>query len=146
MTWGKRVVDATSAVVDPLVPVADRDWNSSAAGLEWTCSQTAIHIAHDLLKYAAQLAGQTGDSYLRFRVTASSEESPEELLRIIHGAGRVLSSVIGSSPIDARAWHYGPTDASGFAAMGIGEMLVHAFDIARGLGVDWRPPSDLAEA
>jgi hypothetical protein len=30
--------------------------------------------------------------------------------------------------------------------MGVGEMLIHTFDITRGLGVDWRPPNDLAQA
>jgi hypothetical protein len=145
-TWGQRVVNATSAVEDVLAPLTDSDWGVRAGDLEWTCAETAIHIAHDLLKYAVQLAGQTRDSYVRFRVTAPNDESPEELLRIIHGSGRVLGSVVDSAPAEARAWHYGPTDASGFAAMGIGEMLVHTFDITRGLSVDWRPPTDLAQA
>ncbi len=30
--------------------------------------------------------------------------------------------------------------------MGIGELLVHTYDITRGLGHDWRPPRDLAQA
>ncbi len=145
-TWGEQVVGATSAVLDALEPLADRRWNTRAGDLEWTCHQTAIHVASDLIKCAAQLAGHIDDTYLRFAVMVSPDEPPEELLRIIHGCGRVLGSVVDSSPADARAWHWGPTDASGFAAMGIGELLVHTYDITRGLGHDWRPPRDLAQA
>jgi hypothetical protein len=29
--------------------------------------------------------------------------------------------------------------------MGVGELLVHTYDIASGLEVDWRPPAPLAE-
>jgi hypothetical protein len=38
----------------------------------------------------------------------------------------------------------GATDRSGFAALGMGELLVHTFDLASGLGSDWRPPAPLA--
>jgi hypothetical protein len=49
--------------------------------------------------------------------------------------------VDAASP-DARGWHpYGTSDPDGFAAMGVVETLVHTFDIATGLGLDWRPPS-----
>jgi hypothetical protein len=47
---------------------------------------------------------------------------------------------------DLRAWHWGPTDATGFAALGVDEVLVHTWDITRGLAVDWRPPPDLSAA
>jgi len=56
----------------------------------------------------------------------------------------VLSSVIAANP-DARAWHYGPTDAAGFAAMGVAETLLHTHDITEGMGLRWRPPQSLCE-
>ena len=43
------------------------------------------------------------------------------------------------------AWHWGMCDASGFAAMGTAEVLVHTFDITQGLGVAWLPPDSLSE-
>ncbi len=144
-SWGEQILGATSAVLDALEPLADRRWNTRAGDLEWTCHQTAVHIASDLIKYAAQLAGHTTDAYLRFAVTVSDDEPPVELLRILHGCGAVLAAVVDRSPTDARAWHWGPTDVSGFAAMGIGELLVHTYDISHGLGHDWRPPRDLAQ-
>ncbi len=38
-----------------------------------------------------------------------------------------------------RAWHWGPTDPRGFAALGVNEVLVHTYDVALGLGVPWCP-------
>jgi uncharacterized protein (TIGR03083 family) len=144
-TWGQQVVDTTSAALDALEPLADRSWSTRAGGLDWTCRQTAVHLASDLVKYATQLAGRAGGPYLGLGVTVSADEPPDALLQIIDGCGRVLACVVDGSPVDARAWHWGPTDASGFAAMGMGELLVHTYDIARGLGDGWRPPPDLAQ-
>ena len=38
----------------------------------------------------------------------------------------------GTGPV---AWHWGMSDAAGFAAMGVAEALVHTYDITQGLGV-----------
>jgi hypothetical protein len=141
---GEQVASAMQAVLDALEPLTDRDWNARAGDLEWTCHQTAIHLASDLIRYAAQLAGATDEAYLRFGLAVSDQEPPAELLRILHGCGLALAAVVDRTPADATAWHWGPTDASGFAAMGMGELLVHAYDIAQGLDHDWSPPSDLA--
>ena len=136
---------AVDVVVDLLRPAVDRDWTVPAGRLEWTCRQTAAHVAHDLAKYAAQLAGRAENSYLRFRLVVPEDAPQAELLRVLHACGRLLSEVVSAAPPSARAWHYGPADAAGFAAMGVGELLVHAYDIAQGLGIDWRPPADLCE-
>lgn len=42
--------------------------------------------------------------------------------------------------------NYGVSDAAGFAAMGVVEMLIHTFDVIRGLNPadSWRPPAALA--
>lgn len=140
-----EVLRAREAVLALLRPEVGRDWSVRAGGLEWSCDDTARHIAHDLAKYAAQLAGRVQDSYLTFRLVIPSDAAPTEVLHTLDACGRLLSDAVAAAPSDARAWHYGPTDATGFAAMGIGELLVHTYDIACGLDLDWRPPDDLAE-
>jgi uncharacterized protein (TIGR03083 family) len=139
-----HVSQATDVVVRLLRPEAGRDWNARAGGLEWTCQQTAAHVAHDLAKYAAQLAGRAEHSYLNFRLVISPDVPPTEVLRVIAACGRLLTESVAAAPDAARAWHHGPTDPTGFAAMGVGELLVHAYDIASGFGIDWRPPRALA--
>jgi hypothetical protein len=136
--WGEQVAGATSAVLDALEPLVHRGWNTRAGNLERNCHLTAAHVASGLIKYAAQLVAHTHDAYLRFGATSSDDEPPAELLRIIRGCGLVLAAVIDRSPADARAWHWGPTDPSGFAAMGIGELLVYTYDITHGLGHEAR--------
>ena len=128
-----------------LRPEVGRDWSAPAGELEWTCQQTAAHIAHDLAKYAAQLAGRVEQSYLSFRLVIPNDAPPTEVLRVVGACGRLLTESVAAAPGAARAWHWGPTDSTGFAAMGVGELLVHAYDIARGLAIDWRPPQELAE-
>jgi hypothetical protein len=144
--WGGLVVTATSAALDVLEPLTDRSWNARAGDLTWTCHQTAAHMASDLAKYAAQLASRTQGRYPRFGLTVPDDEPPAGLLRVVNGCGRLLGAVVDAAPTDARAWHWGPTDASGFAAMGIAELLVHTYDITLGLGHVWRPPRVLAQA
>ncbi|MGA5008814.1 hypothetical protein ACPCDX_27995 [Streptomyces koyangensis] len=45
-------------------PHTDADWSVPAGPLEWSCRDTAVHIAHDLLAYATQLAAGPTDAYL----------------------------------------------------------------------------------
>jgi hypothetical protein len=143
---GEPIVAAVAATEDVLGRLVDRDWSVPAGGLEWTCAQTAVHAANCLAKYAAQLAGRVEGGYLKFRLVAAPDEAPAEILRMLGSAGRLLAAAVDGAPDDARAWHWGMTDRSGFAAMGIGELLVHTYDIAWGLCVDWRPPAALAGA
>ncbi|MFD0413313.1 hypothetical protein [Streptomyces sp. NPDC127108] len=54
-----------------------------------------------------------------------------------------LLAALDASPADARAWHWGPCDPTGFASMGTAEILLHTHDITRGLAVEWLPPGAL---
>jgi hypothetical protein len=141
----EQIAAAVEVAQGVLRPLVDRDWTVRAGDLEWSCAHTAVHAANDLVSYAAQLAGEVDDAYLRFRLVVAPDESPAEILRILTAAAQLLIAAVETAPDDARAWHWGSTDRSAFAAMGIGELLVHTYDIASGLGVDWRPPASLAD-
>lgn len=56
----------------------------------------------------------------------------------------ILEHVIRAAPQGVRAFHSaGMADASGFAAMGCDEILIHTADIAAGFGISFKPPDDL---
>ena len=57
----------------------------------------------------------------------------------------LLRLAVSAASPERRAWHpNGTSDPEGFAAMGVVEMLVHTYDITRGLGLEWTPPSELS--
>ncbi|THA56611.1 GNAT family N-acetyltransferase [Streptomyces sp. A1136] len=124
--------------VGALREVADRDWSLPAAGLEWSCRDTAVHLTSDLTAFAAQLAGRA-DSWLPLTVGAAAEAAPDALIDLVEASGRLLAAAVFAADPQDRAWHRaGAAGADGFAAMGATELLLHAHDILHGLGrADW---------
>jgi len=143
---GAEVEQGVADMVRALGPHATDDWHRPAGTLEWTCWTTAAHVAHDLLAYAGQVAARPDSGYLPCDLRVRDDASPADLLRIVAGYGRLLSAALSAADPAARAWHWGPTDPSGFAALGVNETLVHTYDIARGLGIPWTPSGELSAA
>ncbi|MEV8439629.1 maleylpyruvate isomerase N-terminal domain-containing protein [Actinosynnema sp. NPDC051121] len=135
-------VDAAVAeMLRVLGPHTAEDWTVPAGSLEWTCRHTATHVAHDLLAYAGQVAAQPADAYLPLDLTVRPTAPPAEVLQVVAACGGLLSSALATATPTLRAWHWGPCDPGGFAAMGVAETLLHTYDIAQGLSVDWLPPA-----
>ena len=127
-----------------LLPVTDRDWSVRAGTLEWDCWHTAEHIGDCLLSYAWQLAVQPTTRYVRAVATAEKDASPAEVLEFAVTGGRVLASMVRTSPAHVRAFHpAGMADPEGFAALGCNETLLHGNDIAQGFGLSLQPPRDV---
>nr|WP_296072915.1 maleylpyruvate isomerase N-terminal domain-containing protein [uncultured Actinoplanes sp.] len=143
---GRDVDQAVAEMARVLTPYASADWRCRAGTLEWSCWTTTAHVAHDLLAYAGQLAARPDDAYLPFDLRVRDDATPRDLLRTVTAAGRLLSTMVAGSEPTARAWHWGPTDPGGFAALGVTEILMHTFDITTGLGIAWHPPESLCEA
>lgn len=137
---------AVAAMVEVLGPRTAEDWTVQAGPLEWSCRQTAAHIGHDLLAYAGQVAAGPPDAYLPFDLCVRPTASPSEVLQVVTACGALLESALATVDPSMRAWHWGPCEPEGFAAMGVAEILLHTHDIARGLGEDWRPPASLCTA
>ncbi|MCP2163555.1 Mycothiol maleylpyruvate isomerase N-terminal domain [Goodfellowiella coeruleoviolacea] len=134
-------------MVRVLGPHTGRDWRAVRAGsLEWSCWTTAAHVAHDLLAYAGQVAGRPDDAYLPFDLAIAEDAAPADVLRVVRAVGALLVGALAGADPDTRAWHWGPADPTGFAAMGVAETLLHTHDITQGLGLTWRPPEDLCAA
>ncbi|MGF0168919.1 maleylpyruvate isomerase N-terminal domain-containing protein [Streptomyces koyangensis] len=121
-----------------------QDWSVPAGSLEWSCWTTAAHIAHDLLAYAGQVTARPTGAYLPFDLAVRPGTAPREVLQVVTACAGLLSSALATADPGLRAWHWGPCDRSGFAAMGVAEVLLHTYDITQGLGVPWLPPAPLS--
>jgi hypothetical protein len=152
---------AVTLARETLAAAVHRDWQVPAGTLEWSCWETVEHMADDLFTYAAQLGPGTPalDTHVPFgwqrrreggpalTIFVDPAEGPAGLLEVFETCGAMLAAMVGFVPADRRSFHnYGPSDTSGFAAMGVVEVLVHTHDVAGGLGLTWSPPADLCAA
>lgn len=138
----------------------DADWSAKAGSLDWTCWETAEHLADDLFAYAGQIAAPIPPvrRYVPFEyagrragapgvtVTVEPATGSEGMYEAITSTAGMLAAVVAARGPDVRGYHVsGVSDPEGFAAMGVVETLVHAYDIAIGLGVEFSPPDDLCD-
>ncbi|MCX5246905.1 GNAT family N-acetyltransferase [Streptomyces sp. NBC_00201] len=146
---GDYVTESVAGCLAALRPAVERDWTKlRAAGLEWNCHETAVHIADDLIAYAANLAGRAQDAYVPFELKLDEGTDNAGLLHVIETTGALLAAAVRTAPREARAFHPYPfrsANREGFAAMGIAEVVLHTRDLAGGLGLAYEPPSALAE-
>lgn len=138
------IKNATAETSRSFAGLAREAWNVPAGDLGWSCWDTGAHIADDLFSYASQVIAQPDRGYLPIEATIEAGATPDGLLTVIEMCGELLGQAVSSASPHARAYHpCGTSDPEGFAAMGVLEVLVHAHDIAQGLGVVWEPPADL---
>jgi len=149
------VRDTVQDVIDRLALVADDGWDVPAAGLDWSCRETAAHLLDDLGSYAMQLSGERAHSAryaplvepMRPRPDGPAflfwpEESggTQAICHCLDDVGGLLVAVVATAPAHRRGWHpYGTSDTTGFAAMGVAEAVLHTYDIVRAHGIDYRP-------
>jgi RimJ/RimL family protein N-acetyltransferase len=147
---GDDVIQAVAGCTAALRAAVDRDWTAVRAGrVEWDCHATAVHVADDLIAYAANLAGRAQDAYVPFELTLDEGTGNAGLLHVIETTGALLAAAVRTAPPGVRAFHPYPfrsADAEGFAAMGVAEVLLHTHDITEGLGIPYEPPADLVES
>lgn len=137
------------SVIDDLMrhvsTLPDDSWDEFAHNLTWTRRETIGHLCDDLVFYAMQIAGNQPPqtSYVEFiEPPAWREGGPQSVLypdpdagtpgvvSCLDAAGGVLSAVVATVPASRRGFHPdGISDASGFAAMGIAEAVLHGYDI-----------------
>jgi hypothetical protein len=138
----------------------DRDWHVRAADLDWDCWETVEHVADDLFAYAAQITAKRAPltGYLpivaeqkrpggpRSTIFARPDAGNAGLVSILDSCGGLLSAAVRSAPATVRAYHPdGVSDPEGFAAMGVVEVVVHLYDLAQPLELDWKVGDDLAD-
>lgn len=122
------------------------DWEIKTPDLDWTQSQTAIHTMRACLEYSYQVVGQRIDTYQPILFEKKDKAIPGEYFKMISTAANILEKVVCASSPSDRAWHaYGVSDSIGFAAMGVVEVAVHTYDLAKGFGIDFTPNNLAAE-
>ncbi|MFJ8465354.1 GNAT family N-acetyltransferase [Streptomyces swartbergensis] len=148
-TGAEQVEQAVAECVGLLGAVTDRDWEAVRAGrLEWSCRETAVHIAGDLVGYAGQLAGREPEGYTPFEFSLEEGTDNAGALRVIRTMGALFAAAIRTTPREVRAFHPYPfrsANREGFAAMGTAEVLLHTHDMAEGLGVSYEPAPELCD-
>jgi hypothetical protein len=154
------VADTVRLTVATLGEARDADWEAKAGPLAWTCWETVEHIADNFFFHAAQFgpAEPAADRMVPFAwdrhrtggpgliIFADRAAGVDGLLRVVDACGGILVSLVGTTPPTARArYDEGLLDIESFAALTIGETLVHMDDVAQGLGIAWTPPADLCD-
>src|SRR5690606_18790012 len=106
VTGAEQVEEAVADCVAALGAVTGHDWGEARAGrLEWTCRETAVHIAEDLFGYAGQLAGRHREGYAPFGISLEDGADDEGVLRVIATGGALLAAAVRTTPRAVRAWH-----------------------------------------
>ncbi len=148
-TWPGLLASATDTCLDALLEQAGQDWSRPAHGLDWTCRDTLDHLALGLTGYAGLLIARPTDRYITLFASLDPQAPLPACLEGLRIAASLLGSTVRDTPSDVRAWHlWGHSDAAGFAAMGITELLLHTYDITRALAPDspWAPDDALCAA
>jgi hypothetical protein len=127
---------------------ADRDWTVPAGTVEWSCAKTAVHAIDCVYAPAFFLASRNQDRYpdVGLDLIPGADAGAGPLVASLTLATRVLGAVVNDAGPDVRAVIFRrPTLVLGapadFAPRGGLELVLHAHDVARGLGVDFEPPA-----
>ncbi|KAA0025045.1 hypothetical protein FOY51_01055 [Antrihabitans cavernicola] len=156
---GAAEIDAVVESAIVTLSGADLDWSAVAGSLEWTRWELLGHMADDLFGYAAQLGAPGITTYVPFLLSRVRADAPNETIHIaddagvdgamqvLRSTGSMLAGVVDRTADSARAHHvWGASDRTGFAAMGIVEVLVHMHDLTVDTDTVWSPSPELCAA
>jgi hypothetical protein len=142
--WADLPSAAAAEALTVLGKAVDEDWSQPAGDTTWRCRDLLDHITLGVTGYAALLIARPTDRYPALRTGNEPGASVPERLESVTIAATLLAHTVRATEPQVRAFHpWGTSDPSGFAAMGVVEILVHAHDLVRTFGIDWTPPDDL---
>lgn len=144
-SWAELPLAAAAEARAVLGKGLDEDWSRPAGDTSWRCRDLLDHITLGVTGYAGLLIARPVDRYIALRTGNDPQSAVPERFESITIAATLLAHTVRATGPEVRAYHsWGTSDAPGFAAMGAVEILVHAHDLVRTLGIDWSPPDDLA--
>jgi hypothetical protein len=128
----------------------DRDWSVPAGPVDWSCLRTADHTIDCVFSYALFLTSGRQASYPPFgELHALDEAGPADLVEGLRAVSRILWACVTTADPNERAIIRRRPPETGapndFAARGGHEMILHASDVCRGLGVEFDPPRKVCE-
>lgn len=158
---GASTQDAAAAVrsavgwlADALEAAPDDAWDRPAGTLEWTCRRTVGHLLDDLVAYALQVTaarhGDAQDDYLPVvpprggedLVAVDPDTGTAGVVTSLRAFGELFAGALDGMEPQTRAFHpWGLTDRSGYAAVGLLEVLVHGYDLLSGFDLPAEPPA-----
>ncbi|MEA3056321.1 MAG: hypothetical protein QOD30_1753, partial [Actinomycetota bacterium] len=131
------MVHAAELAAAALVPHVEADWSVPAGDLAWDVETTVVHFIGALAKETLYLASRS-TRFIAISPSKFRDATHAELVRSVVPAAQALANTAVASPSGAVAYHNtGMTDAEGYLAMGCGEVLMHAWDAGRGLGIEF---------
>lgn len=141
--------DLTRAT-DTAIPLLERhlgdDWSVPAADMTWPCRRTLDHMNDVLYFYAMAVAVPVvdRDGWIPPR-NGDDVASVESLIVSLQQAAAVMERVSAATPEDRRVFHpSGLSNADGFRAMAVSELLTHTDDILRAFDDEWSLRPDQA--
>jgi uncharacterized protein (TIGR03083 family) len=151
-TVGKRV-DAALTRFCELMRTAP-DGAVPVPGLSWTVGELGAHMVTGARLWSRMLAGEPspitslrdGAAATALMIADLEEREPARLADLIELESRATAAALGNrDPDELFPWHAGLQLTMGQAeAVGLGELLVHGFDLARAVGRPW--PIEPADA
>ena len=140
-----HVVHAAQLAAAALAPHDGADWSVRAGDLERDVETTVGHFLGALVKETLYLASRS-TRFIAITPGKFRDATQTELVRSIVPAAHGLANTAVASP-PALAYHNtGMTDAEGYLAVGCGEVLVHTWDVCRGLAVEFPGSDELSAA
>lgn len=161
--WADDVRAAVASCTAVWASVPDTAWGDIVPGLEWSRWEVADHTIEAAISYALQIGagGSAVDHFVPFdesfvsgiengvgsKLPATIHIAPPAggrgLAEAMVAGGAVLAATVEVSDPGIRGFHsYGVSDPIGFAAMALVEVLVHTWDISRGLDLPGLLPDD----
>ena len=146
-------VDATLVRFCDLLRSAP-DGSIPVPGLTWTVGELGAHLVTGAQLWRRMLAGDPspisslsdGSVHTARMIAEFPERDPATLAELIEVESRATADEMSARAPDVPyPWHAGLALTTGQSeAIGLGELLVHGFDLARALGRPWDIPSDYA--
>ncbi|MFN8524621.1 MAG: hypothetical protein U0821_16110 [Chloroflexota bacterium] len=124
----------------------ERDWSTTATGLDWSCRTVLEHVNNAVDRYSLYLAGRIQERLPYGLVPYTGCDIPS-LLAMLRSRAYVLADVTSRAAATTRAYHgFGRPERTGYMAMGCIEMLIHTDDISKTFGVAMEPPAEICRA